>query len=178
MEESIIIYFYIDNPKVFDFIELVDFDYEANLPSFYSSLAILFCAILLWLISLQKQTAGLKYRYHWLGLAFIFTFLGLDEAIALHEEVGDFVEELNLFEASGYLYFAWVVPYGILLILFALTYLKFVLSLPKTIMLKFICAGLMFIGGAVGLEVISAREADLHGSETVYYSILYCVNRR
>jgi hypothetical protein len=170
---QLLVYFYVGDPDVFDFVEMIDFDYEANLPSLYSSLAIFFCAVLLWLIALDKRGTGADFRHHWLGLAVIFTFLGVDEAVALHEEVGDLVEESGWFEATGYLYFAWVVPYGILLLLFAITYLRFVIALPTKTMWTFVLAGLLFVGGAIGIEVVSAREADLHSSETVYYSVLY-----
>ena len=172
---QLIIYFLVGDADVFDFVKLVDFDYEANLPSLYSSLAILYCATLLWMISLQKKREQTAFKYHWFGLAIIFTFLGVDEAVALHEEIGDFVEAQDWFEAAGYLYFAWVVPYGLLLIVFLLSYLKFVFSLPKSIMLKFIFSGILFISGAVGLEILSAHEADLHGTETILYSFLYTV---
>jgi hypothetical protein len=167
------VYYYVGDPDVFDFLELIDFDYEANLPSFYSSLAILFCAVLLWIIGVDKKASKSAYSYHWLGLAAIFTFLGVDEAISLHEEIGDLVEALAWFEAAGYLFFAWVVPYGLLLLVFAVAYFKFVFALPPKTRLTFILAGSLFIFGAVGLEIISAREADLHSSETVYYSVLY-----
>ena len=33
--------------------------------------------------------------------------------------------------------------------------------------------GRVFVGGAVGIEVFSAYEADLRGSETIMYSVLY-----
>ena len=172
---QLVIYFQVGDPETFDFIKMIDFDYEANFPSFYSSSALLFCAALLWLIGLHKLRTIEQFRYHWIGLAAIFTFLAMDEAIALHEDLGDFVEALQLFDASGFLYFAWVAPYGILLILFAATYLKFVFTLPRQTMVTFICAGTLFIGGAVGIEIFSAREADANGTETILYSILYTV---
>lgn len=169
------IYFYIDDSKIFDFVEIIDFDYEANIPSFYSSAAIIFCAALLWIIGLQKRRDKAPFRYHWIGLAVIFTFLGVDEAIALHEDIGDFVEDEDLVEAEGFLYFAWVVPYGILLFLFAASYFKFVLALPKQTKILFITAGTIFISGAVGIEVVSANEADLNDTDTLYYSVLYTI---
>ena len=42
-------------------------------------------------------------------------------------------------------------------------------------MILFICAGVIFITGAVGIEIISAQEADLHGTESVLYSVLYTI---
>jgi len=101
--------------------------------------------------------------------------LGLDEAISLHEELGDLTEQLELFDAHGYLYFAWVVPYAIALTLFALFYLKFVLALPLATKRLFIVSGVLFVSGAMGIELISANEADINGTDTVFYSALYTV---
>jgi hypothetical protein len=129
----------------------------------------------LWLISAYKRQERLPYRFHWLGLAIIFSLLGLDEAISLHEALGDLVEHLELFDAHGYLYFAWVVPYAIALTLFVFSYLKFVLQLPKTTRLLFVVSGVLFVTGAMGIELISANEADLNGTNTILYSALYTV---
>jgi len=170
---QLVVFFEVGDPDKFDFIEMIDFDYEANLPSFYSSAAILFCAALLWLISSHKRKERLPFRFHWLGLAIIFSLLGLDEAISLHEELGDFTERFELFDAHGYLYFAWVVPYAIALTLFVLAYVRFVLALPRSTGLLFVISGVMFVAGAMGIELISANEADLNGTDTVFYSVLY-----
>jgi len=170
---QLVVYYQVGDPDKFDFIEMVDFDYEANLPSFYSSAAILFCAALLWLISAYKRKQRLPFRFHWLGLAIIFSLLGLDEAISIHEELGDLTEHFELFDAHGYLYFAWVVPYGIALTLFVLSYLKFVLALPGSTRLLFVVSGVLFVTGAMGIELISANEADLNGTDTILYSALY-----
>lgn len=168
-------YYIIADVDKFDFIELIDFDYEGNLPSFYSAIAILFAAILLAIITYNKTSNKLSHRHHWLFLCLIFFVLSLDEALGLHEELGDFVESMQLFEAKGFLYFAWVVPYGLLLTVFLITYCKFILSLPKKTMLLFVSAGALFIFGALGLETISAKEADLNGSSSMLYSVLYTV---
>ena len=172
---QLIIYFQIGDDDVFDFLEIIDFDYEANLPSFYSSTAILFCAALLWVIGIQKNREKMSFRFHWIGLAVIFTFLSIDEAIALHEDIGDFVEDNDWVDAKGFLYFAWVVPYGILLLLFAASYFKFVFALPRQTMILFVTAGTLFITGAVGIEVFSAREADLNDTDTLLYTVLYTI---
>jgi len=172
---QLVIFFQVGDPDQFDFIEIVDFDYEANLPSFYSTAAILFCAGLLWLVSSHKRKEQLPWRHHWLGLALIFSLLGLDEAIALHEEIGDLMEVFGLVNAHGFLYFAWVVPYGIALAVFALSYLKFVFALPRNTKYLFIVSGVLFVFGAMGIEMVSANEADINGTDTIYYSVLYTV---
>ena len=54
-----------------------------------------------------------------------------------------------------------------------LAYLKFVWALPKRTRLHFIMAGVIFLTGALGIEMLGAREADIYGYYTVIYSFLY-----
>ena len=137
--------FIIDDFEVYERVKMFDFDYEKNMPSLYSALAILLCACILWSIAVVKRRELASFHWHWSILAIIFTYLGVDEALALHEEVGDFVEDLDLFDAEGFLYFAWVVPYAMLMIVFVLSYLKFLLSLPRQTAILFVLAGAIFL---------------------------------
>lgn len=166
-------YYVINDPNRFDFIELVDFDYEANLPSLYSMLAIIACSCVLFMIASGKRKTQQPYRFHWQLLAWIFLFLGLDEGASLHEDLGDIIEEF--FTASGYLYFPWVIPYSGLAVLLALFYSRFLLHLPRPAMIRFIIAGGLFLTGAVGMEMVSAHEADINGTTTITYSVLYTI---
>jgi hypothetical protein len=170
---QLIAYYVINDPNRFDFIELVDFDYEANLPSLYSVFAIILCACVLFMIASGKNKTRQPCRFHWQLLAWIFLFLGLDEGASLHEDIGDIIEEF--FTASGYLYFPWVIPYAGLVVLLALFYFRFLLHLPRPVMARFIVAGGLFLTGAVGLEMISAHEADINGTTTITYSVLYTI---
>lgn len=167
------VYFWIDDSDVFDFVKMVDFDYEANLPSLYSAVVILLCASTLVLIA--KSPSGHARRRHWWGLAFIFAFLGIDEATGLHEEVGDAFENLELISAEGYLYFMWVVPYAVIVLTIVATYFRFWWQLPSDTRWRFLICAALFILGAVVLETFSAAEADENGTETIYYSVLYTI---
>jgi len=166
-------YYVINDPDRFDFIELIDFDYEANLPSLYSTLAIILCSCVLFMIASGKRKTQQPFCFHWQLLAWIFLFLGFDEGASLHEDIGDIIEEF--FTASGYLYFPWVIPYTVLTGVLAAFYFRFLLHLPRPFMLRFIIAGGLFLTGALGLEMVGAREADLHGTTTITYSILYTI---
>ncbi len=170
---QLIIYYEINDPKVFNFIKMVDFDYEGNLPSLYSSLAMIYCAALLCVIAIKHRRDGAAGQYHWVGLSVIFLLLGIDEGVGLHEEIGDLTE--NFVEVSGYLYFAWVIPYGIAFLVFCIAYLRFLIILPRKTAIQFVIAGVLYVTGALGIEVISAQEADAHGTKTVLYSTLYTI---
>ena len=82
---------------------------------------------------------GLSYSL-WLVLSFIFLYLSIDEAVQLHERVGVIIE--NNFNPTGYLSWGWVIPYGLLFIIFsAVYYFKFLPQLPKKIFWLFIISG-------------------------------------
>jgi len=173
------LYFYLftDDQEVYGLVDLFDFAIEHNVPTFYSATAMLLAAGLLALITRANWRRAGGQRIYWLALTCMFVFLAVDEAVAIHEGIGDFFENYlqsrNYLEAEGFLYFMWVLPYGIATLVLGIVFLRFVLGLPAPTRNRFIASGTLFLAGAVGLELFGAREADLHGMDTVVYSVLY-----
>ena len=157
----------------FSYINFLDLDIERNLPTFYSSLAIEFCALLLFIVFIHEKQQKSRDKCHWFGLASIFVFLGLDEGTKLHEHLGDVME--SLITTSGLLHFPWVIPYGSALIVLTIFYTPWFLRLPPSTRRGFFTAGFIFIFGALGLETLSAREYELNGSSSVTYTVLYTI---
>lgn len=60
--------------------------------------------------------------------------------------------------AEGALIGPWVVVYGILVLLFLLSYLGFFLSFPRKYIFIFFFAGVIFVLGAIGVEMIGGVE--------------------
>lgn len=159
-----IFYQYVLNgERASDIIQLFTLNAEANIPSIYSSYALLLCSFLLAIIAKSKHQAKNRYRTHWKFLALLFLYLAIDEGASIHEvSIGKTRTILN---TDGFFYYAWVIPAIILFSLFALVYLKFVLSLPKkTRSLCVLCAA-MFISGAIGVEMICGQIVTLQGSD-------------
>lgn len=152
--------------------KLFDFNLEANLPTFFSSLVLLGNGILLLLIGARYKNLRKPFR-HWFGLSFVFCFLALDEMIQIHEQLRAPVEAL--LNTKGVLYFAWFIPYAILTILLGLAYIKFMLRLPRIVFKLFILAAVLFLSGAIGLEIIGGMHAEVHGEETSTYYLLYTI---
>jgi hypothetical protein len=165
------LYFYWDDDYVYGLVDLFDFDIEGNFPTFYSAVAMLLATGLLALITRANWNRENGHRFYWLLLTFIMLFLTFDEAAAIHETIGGYFEDY--LDASGFLYFMWVVPYGVAVGVLGLFFLKFVFALPSQTRNGFIAAGVIFLSGAMGLEVFGAREADLNGVETITYCVLY-----
>jgi hypothetical protein len=156
-----------------DYVSFLDFDMERNLPTFYSVMAIEICALLLFIIYCHHRKQGDSYRWAWLGLVIIFAFLGLDEATKIHENTGDLVAPMV--DAAGVLYFPWVLPYGIALGFLSIVYIPWLLSLPLATRIRFIIAAIVFLSGALGMEMLSAVYAEKTSLDSVEYIWTYTI---
>ena len=161
--------YYFDHDHVYGLVNLFNFDTEKNIPTLYSSIALLFASILLLLIAFKRKNIKLSY-IPWFVLAFIFLFLSIDEISSIHERL--IIPVRETFGTSGYLYYAWVIPYTLALVVFIIAYSKFLLELPKRIMIFFIMSGAIFVLGAIGFELLGGRHADLYGTNNAIYSVI------
>ena len=160
--------------KDFDWIPLFDFDREMNFPTYFSSTTLLACSVLLGIIAIEKRKTDNRSNLYWLGLALIFLFLSFDEYSSLHEKL--ILPLQSLLNTSGILFFAWVIPYGIALIIIGLVYLRFLIRLPpKTRNLIFLGA-LLYVLGALGMEMAGGYYYDFHdGKIDMVYSAITTV---
>ncbi len=99
--------FYFGHDYIYGLIPLFDFKAEMNIPTFYSSFALIVCSILLWLIAIKHKKVGSSY-FPWMGLAVLFVFLSVDETASIHERISGSVKEL--LNTSGLFFYAWVIP--------------------------------------------------------------------
>lgn len=149
-------------------LDLFNLPSDGNIPQWYSSSMLLICSILLAIIAVAAKNTN--YRFHWTGLSLIFLYLSADEAASLHEKVSTVLEgQLN---TGGILHYAWVLPYGFIVLVFAMVYFKFVLDLPARTRLLFVIAGVLFVGGAIGAEMITAYYADTGRRESLTYYLV------
>jgi hypothetical protein len=145
-------------------------DAEANIPTWYSSFALLICSILLGVITLLKKETKGSYLYHWASLSLIFLFLSIEEQIGLHERT---MEPLrSALNVGGFLYFAWVIPGTIFSLIILLLYQRFLVALPIQTRRLFILAGSVYIAGSIGLEMLGAPLWDLYGGEFLLAAII------
>ena len=105
---------------------LFDFNSERNIPTLYSSIALIFSSILLAVIAFESKKLD-RPHISWLGLSLIFLFLSIDEMASIHESL--IFPVRNFFGTSGFLYYAWVIPYGVVLVFFIIAYSKFLFQL-------------------------------------------------
>jgi len=151
-------------------VRLIWVDEEGNIPAWYSASLLLLCSLLLAAIGAVTRHQQRSYVAHWLILSLVFLFLSLDETAQLHERS---IEPLrNAFGTTGFLYYAWIVPAGVCVILLALGYLRFLATLPRRTSRLFLLAGAVFVGAAIGIEAVSAKHASLPGEKDLTYHLI------
>jgi hypothetical protein len=158
-----------DYPSRDYFARAFSVDAELNVPTVYSALALLFSSILLGAIAHAKNLDGDRYKQHWKVLSLIFLYLSLDEAAQFHELL--IYPMQKLLNATGFLYFTWVVPFAFLVVIFLLSYIKFLFHLPIATKKLFVAACVLYIGGAIGMEMLGGNRAYHEGMQTISYLI-------
>jgi len=156
-------------------VDFFDLDKEWNLPTWYASTSLLFCSLLLAIIAFSLRKAKKRFFFHWIFLSAIFLVLTLDEGLAFHEQ--SITPLKDLFSSMGYrtaglLYFSWVFPAAILVLIFVAVYVRFLMNLPFRTRILFVTAGAVYVGGALFMESITGLYAFYAGRENLTYAML------
>lgn len=151
---------------------LVDVGSEGNFPTWYSSLGLLVAALLLGLVSWAHHHLNRRdFIAHWIFLSAIFILLSAEEIVGIHEVVNTLLRRLGFF--SGFFRRAWVIPAGVGLLVFGLSYLRFLAALPLRRRNQFVAAGAVYVLGAVGMEMIGGKIIDLYSRGSTAYVLCY-----
>ncbi len=158
------------NERLYGLVYAFSLGADGNFPTYYSSLALLFCSLLLLFIAVARQDGRNIHTGYWFGLAAIFLFLSIDEMLMIHERL---IEPMNaLLNISGALQYAWVIPYGFGVLVFGVIYLRFLSQLPARTAIFFALAGTIFVSGAIGLEMAGGWSQELHGTASITYVLI------
>ena len=158
------------HPQVKGFVPLFYIDYESNVPTWYASALLLLAAGLLSALAWIKRAQLDPQCVHWGLLAIGFLYLSLDEVAMLHEYPIDPLRAM--LNAGGLWYYTWVVPGLLIVAICACVFARFVWQLPRSTRVWFLLAAAVFVGGAIGVEMISGLVASAHGEDNVWYSLV------
>lgn len=161
------------DPATLEVAKRFDLDFENNVPAWFTSTVLLIAAALLGLIAVGKRREGCRFRAHWAWLAVIFLVLSIDEAVYMHEILRGPLH--NRWKLDGLLFFAWIIPGSIAVLIFGLAYWKFLLHLGLRTRVLFVAAFSCYVGGALGLEAVGGALVQVHGYESLRYSaVMFC----
>jgi hypothetical protein len=156
------------------FMPLISLDAEHNLPSLFSTILLLSASALLTLVALLESERKGPDKWKWGILATGFLLMGLDETLSLHERM---IEPLrSLFGGQhhhlGIFYFAWVVPGIALVAALGVFFLPFLFRLPRRTAIAFVISGAIYVGGALGVELVEGWWREGHGHRNLTYHLL------
>ena len=157
--------------NIFGLVRLFYIDAEQNIPTFFSMFILLFAALLLGFITALKRNQTAPHISHWMVLSFGFLYMSADKAVSIHEAL---IRPTRMLLGDGHLgvfYFSWVIPGIILTLVLALFFRSFLLHLPPKTRRTFLVAAILYIGGAIGLELIGGRYFELYGDNWTYKMI-------
>lgn len=146
---------FLDIQSAFGLIHLFNSDEEQSLPTYFSIVMLLFAALVLALIGQLTRTNKLAGAAYWFGLAAVFLFLSIDEAVSIHEVLTKPLRR-HVNKDAGVLHLmAWVLPYTVLALGVGAVYLRFLLNIPRRLAFLMILSGAIYVLGAIGAELLT-----------------------
>jgi hypothetical protein len=154
---------------------LFDVDAELNLPSFVSTVMLWTCALLLAGVTAIKRSRGESYTARWGLLAVIFTLLGWDEAVSLHERLmavnllRTLPKTVQIPWVAELFHFSWVVVGVPVTLAVGVAYGRWFLALPRQQRRLLLVAIALYLGGALGMEMVGGIVQSLFSLNSVAY---------
>ena len=103
----------------------------------------------------------------------VFVLLALDEAAGFHEKLSAPLRDAM--QLTGVLHYAWIVPYALLVAALGIVYARFLLALDPVAKRHLVGAGVVFLAGAVGLEMVGGLIASAETpTEAAFVAAVTC----
>ncbi len=157
-------------------IRLLDVDRELSIPTILSTFFMFGIAVLLEITTLIKMMERDQYTFRWGFLTLGFLYMAFDEGASIHELLMEPIRRalLNV-EIPKIFYFTWVIPGIIVVVLLTLFFGKFLLKLPKKTRNNFLLSALLYLGGAIGIELAGGFFVSLYGMKEFGFEALATV---
>lgn len=140
---------------IFGLLPLLHIDREGNLAAWLSSTTMLFCSLVAWsLRSSGEYHRGVDNRA-WALVALALFLMSMDETAQVHERVGSLVQPI--LPDIGVLYFGWVAVGVLGAAIVAPFFVRFVRQLPDRTRMQLILAAIVFLAGAIGVEMVTGE---------------------
>ncbi|MFN3193531.1 MAG: hypothetical protein ACE361_23665 [Aureliella sp.] len=159
----------LDDP-IADMLRRLDIVEEPSLSQWFSSTLHLIVAMLCLGIGLS---IGRLMKWRWIGLSAIFCFASIDEAIMIHEMMDRPTREW--LGTSGFLSIAWIIPGTLIALVIATGYASFLAQHPRNIALLFLLSGIIFLSGAILMEIPGGYLYERYGFSSWHYIASYAI---
>ena len=148
--------FELDVDQTRDAERWLDVDREAAIPAWFASSLLLAAAVAT--ASLNRSAPQSVRSRFWPFLACVLVGLSLDESISVHEEISEQLDQI--LDIGGPLRYAWVIPGALFAACVALASRGALRKLPRPTARLILLGGCLYVGGAVGLELLDSQLSD------------------
>lgn len=135
-----------------------------NLPTWYSASLLLVCALSIAAVGARVSPRATRIR--WWALASLVLLMSIDESVRIHERLGAFVRNL-----TG-VWVPWVVPAGLAVVVVLVLTRGVWRTVTRDDGIRFAQGAVVFVTGAVGLEVVHKLLAPAAGG-LVHYGLVH-----
>ena len=153
-----------------DMVWVFDADSEEGVLTWISIVLLFTVASLLFANGQDAMQSGRGAVLPWFGLSALFGIVSYDEFYGLHERLSDVLSQ-NV-GGSGLLHFAWAVPLGLLALVGLWLLMPFLNSLGRPTRRLAVMSALIYLTGAVGMEMIAGPVIEELGRHTFQYRLL------
>jgi hypothetical protein len=155
-------------------IFLFNVDQERNIPTFFSVILLLTASLMFYSIAAEISLKKERYRYHWWIMAILFFLVAGDEFMATHEMISEIIRDK--YDITGFLYYAWVIPFGALVVALGIFYSGFVFRhLPAKTRNFMLMSAFLYVGGSLGMEMLGSYFFLKGGTENMINAILTAI---
>jgi hypothetical protein len=153
------------------FVPLFDATREANIPTWYSTMALLACAGASACVALTPPRNGLARPAgrRWIVVAALLLLAALDEGAAIHDVLD---ENIDIPDLSGALRFAWIVPAGLVAAAAVPVVWQVAADLRSRTRLQFLVGIAVWAGAALVLEAAEGLLIESEGGKTLDLALL------
>ncbi len=157
-------------------IPLFSLGQEQNIPTLFAVFLLLFAALLLATAGeLARQRGDSLYRW-WVILMCLFVWLATDEGWAIHERLIKPLRSLLPWTTHGAFHFAWVIPaLAVVLVATAPLCTALLRRLPRGTAASFVLAASIYLGGAIGCELIEGVFMGTYGPRSTVFAIVVMI---
>ena len=153
-----------------DMVWVFDADSEEGVLTWISIVLLFTAASLLFANGQDAMQSGRGAVLPWFGLSVLFGIVSFDEFYGLHERLSDVLSQ-NV-GGSGLLHFAWAVPLGLLALAGLWLLMPFLTSLGRRTRRLAVMSAIIYLAGAVGMEMIAGLVIEELGRQTFQYRLL------
>lgn len=162
------------DPTIVTFMWLFDMDTELSIPTWVNQMILAAAGLIAIAIALHSRahrTLEKTWKY-WLSIGLLFVYISLDEGASIHEAFGPVVQIVTG-DLSGTVFnFSWVVGGILAVLVLASIYIRFLLRLPSRTSKLLLISAVLFLMGALGVEIIAGYYVSNIGWNILYSGLV------